>query len=214
MSRQPIDFVTGQEAGRARRAVDVYRQHYTGRHYETFARRSPLDAFAPTDVLAVEMLGVRVPARTSIWLLHDGVEEVTERLRSVSGDAPIWSPDLDLSSSGELWKLWDVIRERGGLGGIVVRSKLLAAKRSHAVPIYDQHVAAALNAPATGYWAYWHDQLSGPDGEALRDAAESVGAQVEATDLSVLRLLDIVIWMRQHGWKDMPELLADFANPV
>lgn len=214
MKHRPIDFVTRDEADRARRALDAYRRHYTGRHYETFARRSPPEAFAATDIVAVEMLAVRVPAHTSIWLLHDGADEVRSLLRSVPPDLPIWSADVDLSPTGGLWRLWEAIRTRGGLGGRVVRSKLLAAKRPHAVPIYDQHVAAALGAPRDGYWAYWYDELSGTGGEELRTAALAVAAAASASDLSVPRILDIVIWMRQHGWKDMPELLADFADPI
>lgn len=212
--RSPIDYVTGPEEERARRSIEAYSEHYTGRHFETFAAESPTDAFAATDVVAVEMLSVRVPAKTSLWLLRDGSDLVSEQLRQVEAGTPLWSDDLDLSPGGPLWKLWDAIRLEGGLGGNVVRSKLLAAKRPHAVPIYDQHVAAALGAPASAYWSYWRAQLGGQEGQRLRDTTTRVAADAGRPELTVLRTLDIVIWMRQHGWRDMSALLPDYAQPL
>jgi hypothetical protein len=210
----PLDYLIGSEAQRAVLAIAAYTEHYTGARFDTFARQSPVDVFTATDIVAVEMLAVRVPARTSIWLLDDDGGHVGALLRQVGAETPIWSDALDLSSSGALWQLWDLIRAAGALGGHVVRSKLLAAKRPHAVPIYDQHVAAALGAPVGAYWTYWYDRLSGAAGQRLRDAAEQVAAGAGRSDLSVLRTLDVVIWMRQHGWKDMSGLLGDFERPI
>ena len=76
----------------------------------------------------------------------------------------------------------------------MIAGKLLAAKRPHLVPIYDQRVSQALGPyPRHQYWACWRHALQD---EAKREAVRSVGvdAGLPAT-VSLLRILDIIIWM-------------------
>lgn len=218
MSR-PIDFVTGkEERGRAARSLSEYLTSYTGRHFETFTALSPPNSFTANDIVAVEMLSVKVPATTSIGLCVERSNDVTEFLKLVPKEAVLWDPGLDLTKEGPLWRLWDLVKQCG-LGSSVVRSKLLATKRPHAVPIYDQHVAAALGASPRDYWSYWRSHFDGRDGEALISAVESLASELHAEDLSVLRTLDIVIWMRQHGYRSADKgnwqaRFGDFVEPV
>lgn len=80
--------------------------------------------------------------------------------------------------------------------GHVTRSKLLARKRPHLVPIRDQHVLLALV-----------DRDHGPFTQPLRDALASDDELIERLEelrqdrarLSLLRVLDIIVWMRAHG---------------
>lgn len=218
-SVKPIDYVTGPEHERAIRSLREYASNYTGRHFETFARLSPADQITANEIVAVAMLSVRVPARTAIALILDRADEVAELLdeRHVPRGIELWDPALDITNGGQLWRLWDLIKACG-LGGKVVRSKLLAAKRPHAVPIYDQYVASALEVGTDDYWAYWRAQLQGAGGDALRSAASDIrSAVVGQSELSILRVLDIVIWMRQHGFRDASdwqERFSDFTAPV
>ena len=98
----------------------------------------------------------------------------------------------------------------------------MASKRPQLIPVYDQYVAKALlEDPTENDWLAWQDRLSGPSGEALRD---EVAALVQATDqdqqvspawqhsISVLRVLDIVVWMRVHGWKFAPSLTDELSS--
>lgn len=101
--------------------------------------------------------------------------------------------------------------------GATTTSKLLAAKRPHLVPVQDSVVTAALlGAGAKGFnwWALWRTRLQGPAGEELRRAACSLAEDVpEARQLFVLRVLDVVVWMRVWGWRDAPALADSVDAP-
>jgi hypothetical protein len=95
-------------------------------------------------------------------------------------------------------------------------SKLLAAKRPHLLPVWDSVVAEALLGPkptSTAWWALWQERLRGGDGDELRHKVDALIKNVpEARHLSVLRTVDIVIWMRDRGWQDAPTTLGHFAT--
>jgi hypothetical protein len=89
--------------------------------------------------------------------------------------------------------------------GPTTTMKLMAAKRPHLVPIYDTWVADMLLPADVGerweWWGPWYRVFQGLDGSRLIKATESVRAlaaeYVDVAHLSVLRILDIVIW--QHA---------------
>jgi hypothetical protein len=77
-------------------------------------------------------------------------------------------------------------------------SKLLARKRSGLIPIYDSVVAKALGIERSDNdWRLWQNFMSENGIGGFRYAANQAGA----LHLSDLRVLDIVIWMKEQGWK-------------
>jgi hypothetical protein len=154
------------------------------------------------------MLEVQIPAETAIWLLGDGAPEVTALLERIPLDWVIWQRDADLSRDGAAWRLWNAIdrnwwpvgSEDPGMGPTKI-SKLLAAKRPNLVPIQDGLVRRGVfggKEPAD-YWTHWQDLHLSAHGEALRRLAERVRAEAGVgAHLSVLRVIDIVIW----SWVD------------
>lgn len=83
--------------------------------------------------------------------------------------------------------------------GHVTRSKLLARKRPHLVPIRDQHVLRALLGADQG-------PLTAPLRSALASAPSITERLAEIRELSGapatisdLRVLDVVVWMTVHG---------------
>ncbi len=70
----------------------------------------------------------------------------------------------------------------------------MAAKRPSLIPVYDQHVEAALGPPSDQFWVAMQASMI----EAHEAVSEVV---VEAdVDVTTLRAVDIVVWMHQYGW--------------
>lgn len=201
-ARDPSWFI---EAGNGRLAVGWLRDYfasYTGSRYEVIADHAHPNEITARDIVAVSMLGVDIPAPTSAWLLGDGAKDVAELLRQIPPGQTIWDPKVDFSLGGPAWPLWDLLRKSGwptpqGGMGWTKTSKLLATKRPHLIPIYDSLVAAALYTEKRGnYWAAMRSRFQGESGEALQKLLDHVRAEAGVGEhLSLLRVLDIVVWM-------------------
>lgn len=202
----PLAYLTGSARSQAVDDVRTYMTSYTGRFFEALAARSDPDCFEASDLVAVSCLSVDIDPETAGWLLvGDGQRETADLLAVL--EVPPWGSlrDYDLASNEAALALWELLSDRRQLGPTRV-SKLLAAKRSHLVPIFDSFVADALLPPEHRrnwqWWGPWRDVLLGPDGQEIAkavneirmDAAESNG---RINYLSDLRVLDVVIWMAE-----------------
>jgi hypothetical protein len=79
----------------------------------------------------------------------------------------------------------------------VVRSKLLARKRPRLVPIRDKHVLRDLTGSATGdLTCELRDELRDDE---LRQRIEQIKEDAGQPHLSLLRVVDIVVWMGAYG---------------
>lgn len=199
----PIDFLTGQRREKAVEHLRMYFRNYTGSWFSRLSDSDP-NRITACDFTAVTTLGVSIPTSTVIWLLNDGAQEATRLLTAVPQTRCIWDPSADLSSAGDMWKLWSHVRSGGwpnhvGGMGRTKTSKLLAAKRPHLVPVHDSRVQAGLfGAAPANYWDPWQRWFAGAPGVALRDLALDVRQEAGVgADISVLRIVDIVIWMAQ-----------------
>jgi hypothetical protein len=198
----PRRFVLCEERETALRSLDAYFNSYTGRRFEAYADRSRANEYTASDFLAVSMLGVSIPADAAIWLLEEGGGLVAAFLSDVPAEASIETHQHLLQPDSVGWRLWELLANRKGLGRTKT-SKLLAAKRPHLFPIYDQHVGAALmQHERDDYWAGWIDAFRLADAPSLADLCSDLlshaGPEVPR-GLSTLRVLDIVVWMRVHG---------------
>lgn len=198
----PGVFILGDARARAVADVATYFESYTGSWFERLADTDSPSRITEKDIVAVSTLAVDVPAPTVIWLLNDGAPTVEGLLAQISPSQTLWDDAVDITREGPAWRLWDAIREggwprhRGGMG-TATTSKLLATKRPHLVPLQDSVVTTLLGrASSSNYWRKWQARLSGPGGDELRAAAVSIRDEIpEAAHLSVLRVLDIVLWM-------------------
>ena len=183
---------------------------YTGSWFERIADNDHPDHITPRDIAAVGALGVNIPAHITIWLLDDGMELVRSLLEQIPVGQAIWDDDADLGPAGPAEKLWRALRSAMWAGrskglGRTMTSKLIAAKRPHLVPIYDDRVARALWArePKGSYWEPWRDRLRGEAGQQLRTEVEALRADSGVGQhLSVLRVLDVIIWMWARQTRD------------
>lgn len=152
--------------------------------------------FTPADIVAVSTLSVQVTGWAAIALLSTRADELSGLLADIPADVP-----LHEATNAHLEAVFAAQDALGNIASVwhVTRSKLLARKRPHLVPIRDQHVLAGLLGEG-------HDgRLTRPLRDALAAEAEVRGRleklRTEAGDttLSLLRVLDIVVWMRVHG---------------
>jgi len=178
-----------------------FKHAYTGSSFETFCGKEP-NKFTAEDIVAVSMLSVNIPPSASRWILGDGQKLLTKLLLDVDKNLSIEDPKADLTKGKAAWALWNEIHSRWGIGETMA-SKLLAAKRPLLFPIFDQHVAKALQISPKRYWAPWQTYIRSEDGKRSKQIAVTMAKNLGKPNLSPLRILDVVIWMQQHGHKSI-----------
>lgn len=155
------------------------------------------DAITATDIVAVSMLEVNVPAVTSRDLLGRRADEVRRVLGRVPV-GPLHEVDrAEVEVGSPAFDLWHLVRNREQAMGRTTTSKLLARKRPHLLPVYDSRVQRRLGLPIND-WAYWWDWWSKPNHvaamQSLRDAADAGWSAGSVRDVSLLRILDVIVW--------------------
>jgi hypothetical protein len=184
---------------------------YAGAWFERLGRIGSLDPdpdrVTIADVLAVEMLSVQVPPHATLWLLGPGAWQIEQLLHAIPKTVPLWTAtDEQIGTHSAAWRLWDLLRHRTDQEitgtGPVTTSKLLARKRPLLIPIQDSVVTSALGHPEGGFWTAMREALRD---EPLRHRLAHVHATARTKNehvpesLSMLRVLDIIIWMAEHG---------------
>ncbi|MEU8076779.1 DUF6308 family protein [Catellatospora citrea] len=177
---------------------------YSGQWFEIFAgggdRVETRERITVDDLYAVEALNVQVPFAVGKELIDGQLgREVSACLREIPTDV-----ELGTRGAGELvadgghadqaWLLLNDPSEKTGIGWVIA-GKLMARKRPRLIPVYDSVVRCQFGAPKQ-VWLKLHDQLAENDGE-LRAALAEVRATTGVDDkMSILRVLDIVLWRR------------------
>jgi hypothetical protein len=139
-------------------------------------------------------------------LLGDAKPEVWRLLRAIPQDLDIWEVprsdyDSRLGPGSAAWQLWQLAFEKQkgarSAGRGVTAGKLLHAKRPRLIPIFDRaRIGKALSVDHGHFWeAIWCALRDPQVRSRLRDIQGSVD---EAADLSLLRVLDIVVWMSRE----------------
>ncbi|MEV0881867.1 DUF6308 family protein [Micromonospora echinofusca] len=151
------------------------------------------------DLIAVELLSVRVPPRTALDLLQGTLgEAVSAELGKIPTTVALGHPDApDFIEEGRpADQAWQLLRDADGIGWVVA-GKLLARKRPHLVPVYDEVVACVFRT-SKGFWRWLHGRLGEQDG-ILAERLADLRRQAELPDtISLLRILDVVMWMRHR----------------
>ena len=199
---QIVKFVEedGGESAKSSLAAYFYEDAFTGSSYEKFFdwRENP-NEFTAQDLVAVSMLSVNIPPRVAKWVLNEGKTELSELLKKIyPTDLSIKSEDVYLSKNSTPYKLWKSIRDRRGMGETKT-SKLIATKRPNLFPIFDRHVAHALKITEKDYWLPWQKFLRSENGESCIEKARGFAAELQIEGVSDLSLLDVIVWMREHG---------------
>lgn len=198
---------------------------FTGRHFDSFASRDrQINEFTAADFYAVSALSVTVPTKAGFPILdRNGDVDFGYFLGQV--------PDVnieDISSRDEFEELlgddsaattlWDLLC-RNNKGdkkwniGSTTASKLMHRKRPGLIPIYDSVIRNVLQDKTKSNWQHWWEALAGDRGAELRARASSLREAIgKENELSLLRVLDVVLWMdpefnsKREAWdKDIRE---------
>ncbi len=178
-----------------------FTRDYTGRHFERLGDRAARDsnAFTAEDFVAVTMLGVSVPARAAHEILDGSLGlRMSGLLNELPNDVDIWDAESQLlDKGGPAWDLWDLLDDLYDIGWVTA-NKLMARKRPRLIPVYDNVVREALEPGHDLLWERLRTCLR--EGDGLLDRLASIRSDVgQLEDISLLRILDVVIWMRCHG---------------
>jgi hypothetical protein len=128
---------------------------------------------------------------------------ISEQLRDIPPRTTLWDPKVEkvdkaLDAAEQLFSELKKIPYVGP----TTASKLAAAKRPRLLPIWDSQVSRALGATRMSwrqYWRAWRETIT-----PAVDELYLIASEVGHPDLSPLRTLDIIIWMDEWGWKDLP----------
>jgi hypothetical protein len=189
-----------------------FKHAFTGSSFETFCDEDP-NTFTANDIVAVSMLSVNIPPSASRWILGEGRARLGNFLREIDAELTISSPIADLGKKSSAWQLWNEIHSLRDVGETKT-SKLLATKRPFLFPIFDRHVSAALQISPNSYWKPWQQFMQSEDGNKAARTVTQMAASLNKSHLSPLRLLDVVIWMRQHGYRFITKKLVDEGKMI
>lgn len=146
-------------------------------------------------------LSVVIPPRVADWLISDPEAQklVSQLFSAIPTDAEIGIDprgfDRLMGDRSKADELWHLLRAQPGLGPTKI-SKLLAAKRPHLLPIYDDVISSYLGTTSQTHWEDSWQALAASDiRERLEAIRSDAATQVPSVDeLSLLRVLDIVAW--------------------
>lgn len=157
--------------------------------FETLGDNPP-DQVSNDDLLALTTLNVQLRPPALRRLQGQSAEEAQRLLSAVPVDIDLWeAPDAALSAAA---KFWDFLRLLPGVDWVIA-GKLGARKRPRLVPVLDSVTVPMLGAPTGNVWATLRDSLSDA---YRRGKIESLRPDGISSDVSLIRLLDVVLWMR------------------
>lgn len=148
--------------------------------------RNPTDRFTVDDIAATSLLDVGFGPTAVRALL--GSDRIQEALAAVPDQCPLWEATPQDFEAGT--RLWRMVRGIDGVGRTRA-SKLLARKRPHLVPIVDSVIANALHL-GDDTWLPLAAVLAD---RQLRQVIDDLRPPHVSTEISTLRLLDVVTWM-------------------
>jgi hypothetical protein len=177
---------------------------YTGSYFDDLPVKAA-DSLMAEDIVAVACLSIHVPAAASVQILGKQTDEIAALLADIPNsdleDIPFEEHSERFGEGASALTLWRLLRNHFGVGQTTA-SKLMARKRPGLIPIYDSVVGRVTGFPnADGTWRAWHQALSRNDSltDNLRLLRKSAGLE----RISLLRILDVVLWM--HGTKGVEE---------
>lgn len=124
--------------------------------------------------------------------------QVSGLLSKVPADVGLGTGDArSLVADGrEADQAWHLLEAQDDVGWVTA-GKLLARKRPRLIPVWDHVVRCALGSPA-GAWLWLDNLLRAEEAVVLRRLEDRRRQAELPPGISMLRVLDVVIWMRHR----------------
>jgi len=157
------------------------------------------------DLLAVSLLDIAWQPGAIRELLGTAAGKVSGLLSAIRSDVDLW--DATDEHLAPVDPLWDLLLRTTGVG-TATASKLLARKRPRLCPVSDKVVIQAVGVPG---WTW----------EALRCLLQDPQARAQIEELrppsaagaSLLRILDVAIWIRHSHSRAAGHLRREAGIP-
>lgn len=182
--------------GRTVSLFGSYFSNFSGRRFDEVVMTTDPMQFEPRDVIAINMLNVRLPSHGIDKLLFDPdfITECSALLQDIPVEAQLWEVSReDVGPKGPGAALWRLVQAnvKGTKNGFTVISKLMAAKRPRLFPVWDTLVDGLVQRPNGKLWEPMHDLLSDT---ATRTELQRLtdGAPPHVT---LLRRIDVALWL-------------------
>jgi hypothetical protein len=176
---------------------------YTGGRFERFGgggdRTDVANVITAEDIVAVSMLGVRIPGEPALAMVERLQSEVSALLTEIPIGVDLWDAVEDaVNADSAANKLWALLEALPGIGWVTA-GKLLARKRPQLIPVYDRVVHKALKRPDPDAF-FWTDlrRVLRNNPDVLMRLRE-IRDELSLFDISLLRILDVAIWMGAYG---------------
>lgn len=183
-------------------------ESFTGRLFEQYSELGAVDCFDANDVAAVGTLSVPLSGRAIEALFeNDGFTGLVGQLPDRT--VPIW--EHDPNEDAIALALYEAVRGLPDVGRVRTM-KLLASKRPNLFPIRDTLVGWLLNEPKE-WWPLFVDYFNEPDTVGkLERIREDAG--LEPGQVTLLRVIDVVLWRRAKRIQPVHDALLDAARRV
>jgi Family of unknown function (DUF6308) len=166
---------------------------------------NPRNAVTASDLLAVSLLDITWRPEAVRQLLDTSAPMVSGLLSAICSDIDLWEvSDEDLAAVDPLW---DALLLMPGVG-TATASKLLARKRPRLCPVSDKVVIQAVGVPGWT-WEALRTFLQDPAARAEIDALRPPSAAA----VSLLRILDVAIWIRHSHSRAASHIRRDSGIP-
>jgi hypothetical protein len=166
------------------------KQPFAGRDFDDLGTNDP-DRVTIDDLLAASLLDITWQPLEVRSLLNDLSGTMSEYLAEIGTETDLWdATKQELQATDDLW---NTLLEVKGIGEVKA-SKLLARKRPRLAPITDRVIVAAIGARGRTWPVLRHCLQDEPFRDAI---AELRGT--DSQDTTVLRLLDVALWMLYSG---------------
>ena len=176
----------------------------TGPAFDSYGENDP-HRITSDDLIAITMLSIAIRESSSsalrpssIRMLKSHHSEIADKLTDIPADRELHSLSssefdrwLGPRSSGD--SLYWLLRKDVSIPRVAVY-KLLARKRPLLMPIRDTVVEKALKQTASAWWSPWWSSLA-TDAQLVQHLVD-VREVCKCSHLSLLRIADIVIWLR------------------
>jgi hypothetical protein len=186
-------------------------EDFSGRRFDTFGSNDP-NRYSPDDVMAVACLSIHVPVRAGLGILNDLSDEISRLLMGIPVDLSLDDISLDdhkkyFGDGSPALRLWHLLRRSNGEPwgvGSTTASKLMARKRPGLIPIYDSIVGRVTGLGISdNKWLAWHTAFATEP--ELVGRLKSLRSAVGLQGISLLRVLDVVLWMYGSQEREEPE---------